>query len=107
MLSLHNILIQLRNNLGYIKEDEGVCVLYAETAMDAFLLGEYGAFKTRCDYIKNNHQHLPAVFKRIEEENRLNARFFVSSRGRKTRKKTPYAVPTRPISSHHRNILPP
>ncbi len=105
MPRFHNILIQLRNDLGYKREDEGVCVLYAETATDAFLLGEYNAFKKRCNYIVKNYKHLPAFFKRMEEENRLNARSFVSSRGRKTRKKMPYAVLKRPISSQDRNIL--
>ncbi len=106
MLDLHDILIRLRNDLGYKKENAGVCVLYVESAINAFLVGEYiRVFKPRFDFIRDNHKHFPALFKRMEHENRLHSRFFVSSRGRKTYKKTPYATPSRFISRQHRKIL--
>src|SRR5690242_6966339 len=82
MKSTHNILIDLRNNLGYPKEDGGVCVLYAEKGIDAFLLGkeEYAIFNNRINFIEKNHETLVKLIQqtrsnivtRIESAKKIN-----------------------------------
>ena len=69
MLTLHAILIQLRNDLGYKKQDEGVCALYAQKGIDAFLVGEYeSVFKPRCEYIEKNYSQLPDFLQRAKKQ---------------------------------------
>lgn len=51
-MGLHDTLISLRNSLGYIKKERGLCVLYAEKAIDAYLIDDYAAFKQRLFYIQ-------------------------------------------------------
>ena len=69
MMSLHHILIQLRNNLGYQRNDRGVCVLYAEKAVDAFLVGQYKTvFQKRCEWIAENHSEWPSLLQKARAE---------------------------------------
>lgn len=53
---LHQQLINICNGLGYLKQDEGVCVLYAEKGIDAWLGGEvsFRAFTNINTFLKNN-----------------------------------------------------
>lgn len=78
MPSFHQILIQLRNDLGYRKDEGGLCILYAEKAMDAFLVGEYDSvFKRRCQYIEQKYAQIPALLKQVKEANKALCRLHV------------------------------
>ena len=51
MTTLHQSLADFRHALGY-DESRGVCALYSNMAINAFLVGELEQFDRRCDYIQ-------------------------------------------------------
>src|SRR3990167_7112873 len=109
MPTFHEILIKLRNDLGYRgASDEGVCVLYAEKAIDAFLVGEYKTvFKKRCEYIKSNYGQIPALLQRIKEETKAGlkanpAAFFQAESRGGGLSRTP---PQKPITEETRQMI--
>jgi len=55
MPSFHQILVELRNALGFQGNNGGLCAGYAESASVAFLIGDYDAFKARCHYIEKKY----------------------------------------------------
>ena len=74
MLTFHQILMKLGNDLGYRENNDGVCVLYAEKAIDACLIGEYDVFNKRCIYIANHYLELPALLQRVKDETKASVK---------------------------------
>lgn len=74
MLSFHEILIELRKALGYEenKGGGGLCTLYAEKGIDAFLVGEYETvFFKRCEYIEEHYKSIPVLLQQARKEIRV------------------------------------
>ncbi len=67
MPSFHKILLDLRKKMGYKYEALGVCALYEEKAIDAFLIGEYSIFTQRCAFIEKNYMHYPALLQKAKD----------------------------------------
>ena len=106
MLSFHEILIKLRNDLGYKTKDEGVCALYAEKAIDAFLVGEYETvFKARVDYIEKNYEQLPALLQRVKEERKAKSIDSLSAKGEKSDRGGADELRQRALLSQERQMI--
>ena len=72
MLTLHQALIRFRNALGYKENNDGVCALYAEMAIDAFLINDMKSFYQHCAYIQKNIEQ-PDFFNCAKKAKNLNS----------------------------------
>lgn len=91
MLSLGQILLNLRKELDFKGKSKGRCVHYVEKAIDAFLTGTYINFNKMKQFIIENHEQYPTFFKNAKEERKACALL---------RRNSPQSAPVIPEEQH-------
>jgi len=68
MTKFHKRLVQIHKRLGYKQDADGLCKLYFEKALDAFLIGEYNLFYRRTHFLHKKHRSFVQLLEEAKDK---------------------------------------